>query len=156
VKGDPCRFLAYKAAALINAGEGHTQVLIAVQIAAANERNVLGDPQSPLENAMHRTHGHRIVEAKDAIGPRVKLEQLLQGLVPSLASFNIALALRNDVLGPQFHPIVGHCPLIALQSVPASAGLRPTNVGDAFAPNVNEVLSRNNSRGFVVHPDKIG
>src|SRR6476646_8072436 len=136
-KRNPGSFLSDPTAMLINTREWHAKRIVIVEVSAADDRDVLRDPYSMVQGVVHCSHGHRIVKAEESIRSRLEKKKLAHSFGAALPCLHISLGFCDDVVLDDFEPALGEGSLVAFQAADARAGLRPSDMCDPLAANVD-------------------
>lgn len=150
--GDPGADLV---AALVNAGERDADGVVVVQIAAADDGDLIGDTSAELGGRGLYADGDDVVEAEDAVGAMRQVPELGEGGCAVTCAIDVGAACGDEVLGREGAAMLLQGVCEALVAAVACAVLRAADVGDAFAADGKEVLGGELAGGVVVGTDEV-
>ncbi len=127
-----------------------------MQVAAADNRDVLRHIQPFLEDGIDCSHRKRVVVAKDTVRSGTKAQQTEHPFGALLKAVSVDAKAADDIFlrtgktpGEQRFPI-------ALEPADAGAIFASPNVCHTLTAYVEQMLGRDTARGYIIDADKIG
>src|ERR1700678_769064 len=111
---------------LVDARERHAEFGSVAKIPRANYGDILGTPETRVENCFNGSNSHRIVVGKYSVWTWGKAEQPLRQFRSALSAVNIYRPSRENVARQGFHLVFCQRLKISIETPNACTRLRPT------------------------------
>jgi hypothetical protein len=147
--------LAHRFAALIDCRERHAQTIGILDIATADDRDIIRNFQPGIEDSFHRSESCWVVMTEHGIRKLLEAQELVHCVVSGFVTRIVTVRPIDHIFRRDHDAVVVECPAVPFQTPQGRADVRCSDVGNPPTTNLDQVLRRQIADVLVVHSNKI-